>query len=55
MPLAQSYNTLAQNNEQPEYQVLWEPFAINPASVTTALTLPATALPSGAVWGGYRR
>jgi len=43
MPLSKSYNTLAQNNEQPEYQMLWEPVAINPASVTTALTLPTAA------------
>jgi len=46
MPLAQSYNTLAQNNEQPEYQMLWEALAINPASATTAIATPATLVPA---------
>ena len=42
MPLAQSYNSLAQSNEQPEYQCLWEPIALNPASVAN-LTFPTAA------------
>lgn len=40
MPLTNSYNALSQNNEQPEYQVLWEPIAVNPTSVAT-LTFPS--------------
>ena len=51
MPLANSYNAWAQNNEQPEYQCLWEPFAINPASVATGLTIPASAGPGAWVAG----
>ena len=43
MPLTNSYNSLAQNGEQPEYQMLWEPLGINPASVNTNLTIPAAA------------
>lgn len=43
MPLANSYNVTAQNNEQPEYQMLWEPMAVNPASINTTLTIPAAA------------
>lgn len=58
MPLAESYNVLAANNQQPEYQCLWEPFAFNPASVAT-LTQPtavsttiAYAVPGAALmWG----
>jgi len=46
MPLAHSYNSLAQSNEQPEYQCLWEPIAFNPSSVAT-LTNP------GAAGGGF--
>jgi hypothetical protein len=46
MPLSFSYNSLAQSNEQPEYQALWEPIAFNPASVAT-LTFPTAA------GGGY--
>ena len=42
MPLTNSYNSLAQNNEQPEYQVLWEPIAVNPAS-SAVVTLPTAA------------
>lgn len=42
MPLAQSYNSLAQSNEQPEYQCLWEPIALNPASVAN-LTFPTAS------------
>lgn len=42
MPLVNSYNTLAQSAEQPEYQCLWEPLAFHPASVAT-LTNPAAA------------
>lgn len=44
MPLANSYNTLSQGNEQPGYQMLWEPMAINPASTTTAITYQSTAV-----------
>ena len=39
MPLTHSYNVTATANEQPEYQVLWEPIAIDPAS-SAAVTLP---------------
>jgi hypothetical protein len=39
MPLTSSYNVRAANNQQPEYQMLWEPIAFNPASVAT-LTQP---------------
>lgn len=42
MPLVNSYNSLAQSNEQPEYQCLWEPIALNPASVAN-LNFPTTA------------
>lgn len=41
MPLATSYNALANNNQQPEYQCLWEPFAVDPSSA--ALVTPPTA------------
>ena len=47
MPLTNSYNSLAQSNEQPEYQALWEPFAVDPAS-SSAITIPTAA---GAVAG----
>ena len=40
MPLTNSYNSLAQSNEQPEYQALWEPFAVDPASAAL-VTAPA--------------
>lgn len=40
MPLTNSFNSLAQSNEQPEYQMLWEPIAFNPASVAN-LNFPA--------------
>ena len=43
MPLTNSYNATAANNEQPEYQMLWEPLGINPASVNTNITIPASA------------
>jgi hypothetical protein len=42
VPLSNSYNSLAQSNEQPEYQALWEPIAFNPSSVAT-LTFPSAA------------
>ncbi len=42
MPLTNSYNSLAQSNEQPEYQCLWEPIALNPATVAN-LTFPTAA------------
>ena len=41
MPLVNSYNSLGQSNEQPEYQTLWEPIAVNPTSVAT-LTFPSS-------------
>lgn len=43
MPLTNSYNSIGQANEQPEYQMLWEPLGINPASVNTTLTIPTSA------------
>jgi hypothetical protein len=43
MPLAQSFNVNATANEQPEYQMLWEPYAVNPSSAVTAITIPTTA------------
>jgi hypothetical protein len=47
MPLTNSYNTLAQSNEQPEYQALWEPIAYNPSSVAQ-ITPPANStFPAG--------
>ena len=39
MPLGVAFNVLAGQNQQPEYQCLWEPIAFNPASVAT-LTQP---------------
>lgn len=48
MPLTNSYNATAASNQQPEYQMLWEPLGINPSSVTTALTIPAAA--GGGAW-----
>jgi hypothetical protein len=42
MPLTNSYNVAAQNNEQPEYQVLWEPIAVDPASAAS-VTFPTAA------------
>lgn len=41
-PLANSYNALANLNQQPEYQCLWEPFGVDPASAA-AITLPTAA------------
>jgi len=40
VPLAQSYNALAFNNQQPEYQCLWAPIGISQASSITAITAP---------------
>ncbi len=40
MPLTNSYNSLAQSNEQPEYQALWEPFAVDPASAALVASPP---------------
>jgi hypothetical protein len=42
MPLTNSYNALATGNQQPEYQMLWEPLAIDPASAA-AITFPSAA------------
>lgn len=42
MPLTNSYNARASSNEQPEYQMLWEPIAIDPASAAL-ITVPAAA------------
>ena len=42
MPLTNSYNTLAQSAEQPEYQALWEPIAFNPNS-NAQITNPANS------------
>src|SRR5208282_3588019 len=49
MPLTNSYNSLAQSNEQPEYQALWEPIAYNISSAAQ-ITNPANS-----TWpaGGY--
>jgi hypothetical protein len=43
VPLANSYNALALNNQQPEYQCLWAPLGVSQASTTTTITLPTTA------------
>jgi len=43
MPLANSYNVTGTANEQPEYQMLWEPYAVYGASTITATTIPAAA------------
>lgn len=48
MPLAHSFNVTGTANEQPEYQMLWEPLAINNASTTTAIVIPAAA--GGGAW-----
>jgi hypothetical protein len=42
-PLANSYNALGLNNQQPEYQCLWAPMGVNQASAVTAITYPAAA------------
>jgi hypothetical protein len=42
-PVANSFNTLGANNQQPEYQMLWEPMAIYPSSAITAITIPSAA------------
>jgi hypothetical protein len=47
VPLTNSFNSLAQSNEQPEYQCLWEPIAFNPSSVATVTPFPTAA------GGGY--
>ena len=47
MPLANSYNVNATGNEEPKYQILWEPMNVNSASTTTAVTYP-TAIGAGA-------
>jgi hypothetical protein len=43
MPLAHSYNALAFNNQQPEYQCLWAPLGVSQASAVTAITYPTAA------------
>jgi hypothetical protein len=43
MPLANSYNALAFNNQQPEYQCLWATLGISQASAITAITYPTAA------------
>jgi hypothetical protein len=40
VPLADSYNALAFNNQQPEYQCLWAPLGVSQASATTAILDP---------------
>ena len=40
MPLGNSYNALAFNNQQPEYQYLWAPAGVSQASATTAIVNP---------------
>jgi hypothetical protein len=47
MPLANSYNVTGTANEEPKYQILWEPIAVNTASTVTATTYP-TAIGPGA-------
>lgn len=49
-PLANSYNALGLNNQQPEYQCLWAPMGINPASAA-AIVYP-TAAGAGALVPG---
>lgn len=51
MPLTNSYNATAANNQQPEYQMLWEPMGINPAAAVTTITIPAAAGPGAWVAG----
>lgn len=46
-PLTNSQNVTATAAEQPEYSVLWEPYAFNPASVATVSPFPTAA------GGGY--
>lgn len=41
-PLANSYNALGLNNQQPEYQCLWAPAGLNSAT-TSAIVTPAAA------------
>ena len=41
MPLTNSYNATATANEQPEYQALWEPFAVDPSSAAPVAVPPA--------------
>lgn len=47
-PLTNSVNSLAQNNEQPEYQCLWTSLAVDPAS-SAVITVP-TASAEAAGW-----
>jgi hypothetical protein len=42
MPLGVAYNVLAGQNEQPEYQNLWEPIAVDPAS-SAVITVPTSS------------
>jgi len=42
VPLTNSYNALGNLNQQPEYQALWEPFGIDPASAG-AIVFPTAA------------
>ena len=46
MPLTNSYNVLAQSAEQPEYQALWEPLAVNPTSVANILFPSSNTYPT---------
>jgi hypothetical protein len=50
VPLVNSYNSLAQADEMPVFQCLWEPYAISPSS-TSAITLPTAAGAGGLVPG----
>jgi len=43
MPVGASYNILGQGNEQPAYQIFWEPMAVYPSSAITAITYPTAA------------
>lgn len=49
-PLGISYNALGLNNQQPEYQCLWAPMGLNPA--TTAAIVNPTAAGAGALVPG---
>jgi hypothetical protein len=42
MPLGANYNVLAQNNEQPGYEVFWTPLSVDLTS-SAAVTLPTAA------------
>ena len=41
MPLTNSYNATATANQQPEFQALWEPIAVDPASSAPVTVPPA--------------